>query len=138
VLSEHSGFVAAARALDEAFARYASAGDLDRLVAACYAEDAQVLAPNVPVVRGRGQIRELLREMLEAGVGEVTRETGQLHVSGELGYGVGRYTWAVLPSGDKPRRDIGKYVLVYRRKADGSWKVGVEIFSSDLPSAERP
>jgi ketosteroid isomerase-like protein len=130
-------FAAAARALDEAFIRYANAGELERLVGAYYADDALVLPPNAPPVRGRGQIRELFREMMEAGAHDMTRETSELHVAGDLGYGIGIYRLVLRPPGEDPIRDSGKYMLAYRRQPDGTWKVAADTFSSDLPSPAR-
>jgi ketosteroid isomerase-like protein len=137
MMTDRAVFVAAARALDEVFVSHVNAGALDTLVDTYYAEDARVLPPHVPAVQGRGQIRELFREMLEAGLGHVTRETLPLSVAGDLGYGVGSYTCATGQPGREPVRDTGKYLLVYRRQADGSWKVAVDMFSSDLPPADR-
>jgi ketosteroid isomerase-like protein len=133
-MADREGFAAAARALDEAFVRYVSMGKVDELIAACYAEDALVLPPNLPLVRGTGQIRELFRELLEACVGEIHRETTPLYVAGDLGYGVGTYTCEMYRLGDVPVRDTGKYMLVYLRQAPGAWKIAVEMFSSDLPA----
>jgi ketosteroid isomerase-like protein len=130
-------FVAAALALDQAFAHHAKAGEIHRLVAAYYAEDALVLPPNLPRVQGHGQIRELFREMLDSGAGEVIRQTTPLHVAEDLGYGVGTCTCAVRHSGGGTVRDCGKHLLVYRRQADRSWKVAADMFSSDLPSPSR-
>jgi ketosteroid isomerase-like protein len=134
VLTERSEFVAAARALDEAFVRHTNAGELDQLVAAYYTSDAQVLPPNVPAVQGRGQIRELFREMLDAGVSDVTRETLTVYEAGDRGYGIGIYTYAICRPGRGPVRDTGKYLHVYCRQADGAWMVAVEMFSSNLPA----
>jgi ketosteroid isomerase-like protein len=133
MLTGGSEFIVAARTLDAAFVRHASAGEIDLLVASCYAEDALVLPPNLPLVRGFGQIRELFRDLLEAGAGDVARETTPLHVAGDLGYGAGRFTFAI----HHPRRElvhvVGKHLVVYRRQVDGVWKVAADMFSSDLP-----
>lgn len=131
-MSDHSEFIAAARALDAAFVRYAHMGEIDRLVAAYYGDDALVLPPNTPLVQGRGQIRELFREMIEAGAGDVVRETTPLHVAGDLGYGIGNYTVAIRSQGMGLVHETGKYLLVYRRQADDTWKVAADGFSSDL------
>jgi ketosteroid isomerase-like protein len=32
-----------------------------------------------------------------------------------------------------PIMDRGKYVAVWKKQADGSWKVAAESFNSDLP-----
>src|SRR5438093_5268463 len=131
MLTNHAGFVAAVLVLDEVFVRNVNSAALDTLVDAYYAEDARVLPPHAPPVQGRGQIRELFREMIEAGLDDVTRETLPLYVVGDLGYGVGIYTCALCQPWRKAIRDTGKYVLVYRRQADGAWKVVVDLFSSN-------
>jgi hypothetical protein len=68
----------------------------------------------------------------------VTRKTSELHVAGDLGYGVGAYRLVIRRPGEETGRDSGKYLLVYRRQADGTWKVAADVFSSDLPPAARP
>jgi ketosteroid isomerase-like protein len=32
--------------------------------------------------------------------------------------------------------DRGKYLEIWKRQADGSWKVALDIFNSDLPLPE--
>jgi ketosteroid isomerase-like protein len=135
--SDDRELAAAAPALDQAFTRHANAGEIHRLVAAYYAEDALVLPPNLPLVRGHGQIRELFREMLDAGAGDIARQTTPLRVVGDLAYGVGTFTIAMRRPGRDPTRDTGKYVLVYRRQTDGAWRVALDMFSSDLPAPAR-
>jgi ketosteroid isomerase-like protein len=79
----------AIQALSEAFVRVYNAGDLDSLVEAFYAEDAHLLPPNHPLVSGRSQIRHFFQGLLEAGVGELSAETTQMEVSGNLAYCMG-------------------------------------------------
>ena len=45
----------------------------------------------------------------------------------------GTYRLTVAAAG-APQRDIGKYVVVWR-KVGGEWKAVADIFNSDLPSA---
>lgn len=133
MLPEHAALIAAAHALDAAFIRHINAGGDDQLVAACYADGAKVLPPNVPLVQRRGQIRELLREMFGAGVGNVVRETTSLHVAGDLAYAVGSYTLVMRHKGKELVSESGKHLLIYRRQA-ATWNVAVDMFSSDLPA----
>ena len=35
----------------------------------------------------------------------------------------------------KPVQDRGKYVEIFKKQADGTWKVIVDIWNSDLPAA---
>lgn len=131
MVSDGAAFMAVVRALDAAFVRHLSAGELDQVVAACYAEDA-VLPPNLPLARGRGQVRERFRELLEAGV---VRATLPCHAAAAIGSGVGRYPRGCHRPDKEAARHSGAYMLVYRRQADGAWKIVVEMVSSELPAA---
>jgi ketosteroid isomerase-like protein len=117
----------AIRALSDSFVRHFNAADADQLVQAFYTEDARLLPPNHPMITGRSQIREAFREFLQAGMGGLTIEDYEIEVagSGDLAYGFGTFSLA------RPAPDRGKFVEVYRRQADGSWKCIADMFSSD-------
>ena len=117
----------AIRALSDAFVRHFNAADADQLVRAFYAEDARLLPPNHRMLTGRSQIREALRGFLEAGLGGLAIDTYELEIasSGDLAYGIGTFSLA------RPVADRGKFIEVYRRQADGSWKCVADMFSSD-------
>ncbi|HEY8745774.1 MAG TPA: hypothetical protein VIU62_22025 [Chloroflexota bacterium] len=134
-MGEDAAFVAAVHALDTAFVRHAGEGELGQLVAACYAAYALLLPPSLPLVQGHGQIREFFRELLGAGAFRVARETNLIHAAGTIGYGVGRYTCVCRQAVGEAAPDSGKYLLVYRRQADGAWKIALDMFSSNLPAA---
>ena len=102
-----------------------NAGDLDGLMETCYTEDAYLLPSNHPRVSGRPQIRQFFHDLRAAGMGELSAETIQLDVSGDLAYCMGTYTFGL------PAAHGGKFLEVYRRQADGSWKMVVDMFSSD-------
>ena len=121
----------AIRALSDAFVRHFNAGEVDQLVQAFYAEDARLLPPNHPMVTGRSQIRDGFRGFFEAGLGGLTIEDYEIGVagSGDLAYGIGTFSLA------RPAPDRGKFVEVYRRQADGSWRCVADMFSSDEPAA---
>lgn len=122
------------RSLDEAFVRHANAKDAAALVSAFYAADAKLLPPNAPLISGTGPIRDFWQGLLDAGAVDVSLDTTLVDMSGELAYGVGQYSFT-LPSASGGRtRDQGKYLVVYRRQTDGSWKVSADMFSSDQPS----
>jgi uncharacterized protein (TIGR02246 family) len=115
----------AIRALSDGFARGVNAGDAEWLVREYYAEDAYFLPPNHRMVNGRSGIRAFLRALFEAGVGGLAIETTKIEASGDLAYHIGRFTMG------NPSPDRGKFVEVYRRQADGSWKCVGDIFNSD-------
>src|SRR5688572_3983789 len=117
----------AIRALSDTFVRHFNAGEADQLVQAVYTEDARLLPPNLPMIAGQSRIGEAFREFLGAGMGDLTIETYEIEVadSGDLAYGIGTFSLG------RPAPDRGKFVEVYRRQPDGSWKCVVDMFSSD-------
>lgn len=61
--------------------------------------------------------------------------------SGELGYTIGRWESRVLGADAKwTAAGAGNYVTIWRRQADGSWKVAVDIGNQDAapPDAAAP
>jgi len=126
--------VQAIRALDEEFVRNANSGNVEALVSAFYAEDAQLLPPNAPVMSGHTAIRECWKGMVSAGLNISVLDTKRIEESGNLAYGSGAYELTLSPPGAARISDKGKYVVVYRRQADGSWKAVADIFNSSQPA----
>ena len=121
----------ALRALAQDFARNANAGDAGKLVSDFYTEDATLLPPNAPLIRGTQGIRGYWQGLMDAGAGDATMDTIQVDVSGDLAYEIGRYSFTVpSPSGGRSS-DQGKYLAVFRRQPDGGWKAVADMFSSD-------
>jgi ketosteroid isomerase-like protein len=85
------------------------------------------------VTSGREGIRQYFQGLIDAGVGDAALDTRQVEVSGDLGYGVGAYRLSIRPPAGEPVHDRARYVLVYRRQADGAWRVVVDMFSTDQP-----
>ena len=57
----------------------------------------------------------------------------EIQGQGDMAYDRGTYSMAVTPAGAAPIEDHGKYLTIWRKQADGSWKVARAIFNSDLP-----
>jgi uncharacterized protein (TIGR02246 family) len=97
-------------------------------IATGYTEDSAVLAPNQPTVRGRQAIETLFKGMIEEIGGTASIETVDLADSGDLAY-----QWATYSLEGGEESDAGKFVEIYNRQADGSWKIRLTIFNSDNP-----
>ena len=53
---------------------------------------------------------------------------------GDMVYSQGTYTMTMTnPKTKKPMTDKGKYLTVYSKQADGSWKAVADTFNSDSP-----
>jgi len=105
------------RGFTEALARR----DVDRIVE-MYADDAVLLFHGMPIVRGRSEIEAMFREDLADGPSTIRFEVGDVIEDGSIVIDVGRYE---TPDGR------GKYVVVYRRRTDGSLELVVDSATSD-------
>ena len=47
-----------------------------------------------------------------------------------MGYEYGTYSMVSEEKKGKPKTEIGKYVTVWKKQKDGSWKVAVDIDNS--------
>ena len=123
------------RAMDKDFMRHANAGDAEALVAAFYAEDAELLPPNAPIMNGHGAIRDFWKGMMAAGLKISVLEAKKIDESGSLAYATGVYELTLSPPSAGTISDQGKYVVVYRQQSGGQWKAVADIFNSGRPAA---
>jgi ketosteroid isomerase-like protein len=57
--------------------------------------------------------------------------------SGELGYTWGTYEFSVNGPDGRPQISYGKYVTIWKKQADGSWKVLLDTGNSSPPPTQR-
>jgi ketosteroid isomerase-like protein len=105
--------------------------EVDALVESFYLPDARLMAPGRPEVRGHKELRSFWRSEYERGLVTLNLEPIEIDGAADLAYEIGRYDLMVRLEGRSPFRDSGKYVVVYRRTAGGSWKAAADIFNSD-------
>ena len=128
----------AIRELDAQWSKTAEAHDLEGTVS-YYSEDASLLAPNAPIATGKQAIRAVWTPMLEPDVA-VSWQVSKVDVarSGDLAYLIGVYQLTMKGTAGKSESDRGKLVEVWKKQADGKWKVVADIFNSDLPLPAPP
>ncbi len=108
-------------------------GDINALMGV-HAEDFLLLPPNSPVERGAEAAKAGFQELLDAGWKNMSFNTVEFGSEGGLGYHVGQLS-ADVPTGDGgTARENGKFIDIYKRSPDGSWKIHVTIFNSDEPA----
>ena len=122
----------AIRASSDAFIKAMVAGNT-AAVAALYVENATVMPPNQPPVSGRTAIEAFMKSFPK--VTAMSFELPEVDGRADLAFVRGVYKMTMMPAGAPgPVTDTGKYVEVRRRQPDGSWKIAVDIFNSDLPA----
>jgi uncharacterized protein (TIGR02246 family) len=127
------------QAIDASVARSTAAikaGDA-AVVAQEYAPDAHLLTANAPAMVGHAAVSEGLKGWLSSmKVTDMNTTTTDVIVSGDLAVSTGTYTMSMqIPNGPKID-DKGKFVTVWRRQADGSWKIVRDIMNTDLPQQQ--
>ena len=101
-----------------------------------YTDDASVLIPNMPILTGKDAIRGGLKPMMSDPNFAVTFGATKVDVakSGDLGYTQGPYSMTLSnPKTKAAITEQGKYLTVYRKEADGTWKAVEDTFMADAP-----
>jgi ketosteroid isomerase-like protein len=103
-----------------------------------YTEDAIQLPPNQAAVQGKAGI-QAWHEAFPP-FSNFQEQSLEIEGQGGLAYDRGTYSMTLTPPGAAPIEDHGKYLIIWRKQADGSWKVAREMFNSDrpLPAREKP
>ncbi len=101
-------------------------------------EDAVFLPPNAARIDGRAGVREMILQFTQAEDFSIDWKATSIEVAadGKLGYAIGMFEYSLKDAAGNPVSDRGKFVDVFKKQADGSWKCSVGMWSSDLPVAE--
>jgi ketosteroid isomerase-like protein len=125
------------RFLDSAQVRYidaATKADVPGL-SKFYTDDAIVLAPNAKSVNGRAAIDQSNTQMFATTKVTALKLTStDVQASGDFVVETGSYDQTLTPKTGKAIHDVGKYVVVWKKQADGSYKIFREIYNTDLPA----
>lgn len=110
--------------------------DTDR-IAAHYTDDGNVMIPNSPMMTGKDAIGKALKEAMADPNWSLALQPVQVEVSrsGDLGYTRGTYMLtATDPASKKAVTEKGRFVTIFRKQADGSWKAVQDINNADAPA----
>jgi ketosteroid isomerase-like protein len=131
---DHATAEAAIRAADEEWSKSAADNNIDTWMAH-YTDDVAALPPNEPTAVGRDATRKSIAAFLATPGLKVSWKTTKVEAakSGEIGYSYGTYEITFKDAKGKPMSDRGKYLEVWKKQSDGTWKCAADMFSSDLP-----
>ena len=103
-----------------------------------FADDAIVFATNKPMISGKENISKDAAEMFNLPGASVKWSPTSVEVaaSGDIGYSYGNYTFSMIDSTGNTITDNGKYLTVWEKQADGSWKVVADAYNTDMPMQE--
>ena len=114
-----------ATAFEQAF----NAGDAEK-VASFYAEDAAVFAPDAARIDGRQAIRDFWAGAINGGVRDLDLKVDEVHEAGDMAVDVGTLTMTAPAAEGGGRTDLaGKYIVVWQRGQDGTWRLYRDIWN---------
>jgi ketosteroid isomerase-like protein len=122
-------------AIDSANSNFSSSfskGDAHAM-ASFYTDSATVLPPNMDTVSGRNSIEKFWYGYIKMGNGDIKLTTSDLFGSGNLAVETGVYNLNIQPQGMELIQDHGKYLVVWQKQGDGSWKMIRDMWSSNIP-----
>lgn len=135
----HDADVKAIKDMEVAWVKTAATKDADAFVA-YYTDDASVLMPNAPIFTGKPAIKESMKPLLSDPNFSLTFMPTRVEVSksGDMGFTQGPYKMSFSDQRGNKFEDEGKYLTVYKKLADGTWKAVEDTMMSDLPLPPPP
>ncbi len=114
------------------FSEAARSGDATAL-ASFYTEDARLLPPNSEMIQGREGVEAFWAGGFQMGIKEIVLTTVDIMEMGDMVCEIGRANITIQPEGQEAIEDIVKYVVIWKKTADGAWKLYVDIYNTNLP-----
>jgi len=129
-----------ARATEEAsirgssadWTKVAAAKDLEKTLS-YYADEASMFPPNMPIATGPDARRKTWAGLLAATDLVFSNAPTKVEAarSGDLAYETGTFEESFKDDKGQPLKVVGKYVVVWKKQANGQWKAIVDIFNTD-------
>jgi uncharacterized protein (TIGR02246 family) len=123
-------------AIEEVLNQYAvamKAGDLE-LWLSLHTDDIVKMPPDAPASIGQEELRANMEPLFDNFTFEMAINGEETQVDGDLGYSWCNYTVLMTPkAGGEPIFTDGKALGIYKRQADGSWKLSHDCYNSSVP-----
>ena len=128
---------AALRKADETWSKIAGTKDVDAFLT-MVDENGSMLSPNAPILAGKEAVGQSATAVMSNPGFSLSWKSSTVEVSkaGDLGYTIGTYELKLQDPQGNPITDRGKYMTVWKKQRDGTWKVVADMFNTDLPAPE--
>jgi ketosteroid isomerase-like protein len=108
-----------------------TSADWNAYITLYYTEDAIVSRPNSTALKGKDAIMASLKD--HPAFSDFNVELLEIHGAGSIAYVYGSYSERLTTPGGRPEVGKGTYLEVWKRQANGSWKVAIDMANSELP-----
>jgi uncharacterized protein (TIGR02246 family) len=110
-----------------------STGDAD-LYLSSFTEDAVVMATELPAINGKDELRPLIEGLFGMFDLELPYTVDKVEVSGDWAFARSSFQYSMtLKEGGETTTRAGKEMDIFKRQADGSWKIYTQCWSYDAP-----
>ena len=116
------------RQFEAAFGRGDAAG-----IAALYTAAGKLMAPDTPMITGTEGIQGYWQAVMDMGGKSLSLRTLNLEELGDTAIDTGAATLNIRTEGGGTIQAEAKFVIVWKRQADGVWKMDVDCFNFDAP-----
>jgi ketosteroid isomerase-like protein len=119
------------------WSKLAGTDSIDKMLS-YWADDAVVMSPGQPPIKGKKAIREMIESTSKIPGFKISWEPLSVVVSksGDLAYMIEQNQITVNDSLGNPLTEFNKSVTIWRKEADGSWKNIVDMWNAD-PSQKK-
>jgi len=94
-----------------------------------------MIPPGGEMVKGKLAIEEMYKKLLLMGMKDIVFTTFEVGGSGDIAYEIGKTKVSIQPEGQAAMTDSTKYLVIWKRQADDTWKVQVDIWNFSAPMA---
>ena len=114
------------------------AGDLEGYLA-LFSEDIVWMPPNAKIEEGKDAVRQWGQPYFDQFTITQTASFDEVKISGDWAFVRGPYKDELVPKNEGDTVvDIGKFLYIFERQADKSWKITHAIWNSDSPPPAEP
>ena len=122
----------AIRRLDKEWSAATQSKDAGKMLV-YYREDASAFPFNAPIATGKEQIQKMWAGLMSMPGFSLSFAPAKIEVakSGDLAYDVGTFELKLNDANGSPTTMMGKYVVVWKKQSNGTWKAVADIFNTD-------
>jgi uncharacterized protein (TIGR02246 family) len=118
------------RAAIEEFREAINTGNGEK-VAQMWTNDAIFMSNGSETITGKEQVAAIWKRNVESGFRTKNQQTIDLAVSGDIGYEVVTQLWTVHQEGKEDEWASSKFVHIWKKQEDGSWKLHLDIWNTN-------